>query len=80
MTPADILALIPAHYLPWITVLIAVCAAVATKLPPPAPTATGWYPAVYAAVNWVALNFGQARNASAPAAPTNTTTTQGTTP
>lgn len=53
--------------LPYITAGIAVCAAVATLLPHPAAGATGLYPAIYAAINFVAFNFGKARNATASA-------------
>ena len=64
------LAAIPgaAPLLPYIAAAIAICAAVATVLPHPAAGATGLYPAIYAAVNFIAFNFGKARNAGAPAA------------
>ena len=51
--------------LPYITALIAVCAALAPMLPPPAgPSAYGTF---YSVVNFIGLNLGHARNASAPA-------------
>jgi hypothetical protein len=43
-----------------------VCAAVAAALPHPTAGAKGLYPAIYAAVNFIAFNFGKARNADAP--------------
>ncbi len=63
------LAAIPgaAPLLPYIAVAIAICAAVAAALPHPAAGATGLYPAIYAAVNFIAFNFGKARNAGAQA-------------
>jgi hypothetical protein len=59
-----------APILPYITAVIAVCAAVAAVLPHPAAGATGLYPVIYAAVNFVAFNFGKARNANAAASAT----------
>jgi hypothetical protein len=53
--------------LPYITAVIAVCAAVATVLPRPVDGATGVYRAFYAVVNFIAFNVGKARNAD-PAA------------
>ena len=59
--------------LPYITTAIALCAAAAAILPHPAAGATGLYPVIYAVVNFIACNFGKARNAgvsaSTPAAP-----------
>ena len=54
--------------LPYITAIIAVCAAVATVLPRPAAGGTGVYRVLYAVVNFIALNFGKATN-TGPAAP-----------
>jgi len=51
--------------LPYIAFGVAVCAALATTLKPPA--APGWYSILYGLVNFVALNFGHAKNATAPA-------------
>jgi hypothetical protein len=65
--------------LPYLAALIAVCAAIAVVLPHPATGATGVYPAIYAVVNFIAMNFGRAANADggtvakapeAPAEPT----------
>jgi len=68
------LAAIPgaAPLLPYLAAVIAICAAVAVVLPHPASGATGFYPAVYAVVNFIAMNFGRAANATSkpPAAPT----------
>ena len=65
------LAAIPGatHFLPYLTAVVALCAAVAVALPRPNGGATGFYPVFYAVVNFIALNFGQAKNASAPASP-----------
>jgi hypothetical protein len=49
--------------LPYIAFGVAVCAALATRLKPPA--APGWYSILYGLVNFVALNFGHAKNATA---------------
>jgi hypothetical protein len=52
--------------LPYLPVVIAVCAAVAATLPHPAAASTGAYPAIYAVVNFIALNIGKAKNAATP--------------
>lgn len=52
--------------LPYIAALIAVFTALAATLPPP-KVVTGWYAQMYRVVNFVAMNFGHARNATAPA-------------
>ena len=57
------------HFLPYLTAVVAICAAVAVALPHPGSGATGIYPVFYAVVNFIALNFGQAKNAGAPATP-----------
>lgn len=63
---------------PYITLTIAVCAAVATILPAPGPDASPVWVAIYRALNLVGANFGRARNADdAKASPP---TTQGTKP
>jgi hypothetical protein len=63
-----LLAAIPAArpWLPYIPMAIAVCAAVAAALPHPAANTVGLYPTIYAVVNFIACNFGKARNADAP--------------
>ena len=57
----------PGPLLPYIAAAIALCAAIAVALPHPAAGTTGIYPAIYAVVNFIALNFGHARNNDAPA-------------
>lgn len=52
-------------YLPYLAALGICCAAIATVMPPPKST-TGVYAAVYKTVNFLGLNFGHARNATAP--------------
>ena len=47
-------------FLPWITLLVSLCAAVATVLTK--PTKPGWYAALHGAVNAIGLNFGRAKN------------------
>ena len=63
-----LLAAIPGAgpWLPYIPVAIAVCAALSAALPRPAAGSAGFYPVIYAAVNFIACNFGKARNANAP--------------
>ena len=56
--------------LPYLTAAIAVCAAVAAVLPHPPAGAAGLYPVIYAVVNFIAFNFGKARNANATASAT----------
>ena len=64
MDASTLLAMVPAHYLPYATAAVAVCAAVATVLPAPAAKGTV-YAAIYDGVNFIALNFGHAKNAGA---------------
>ena len=62
-------AYLPQQYWPYIAALVTVCAGVATIMPPPGATgvtATPAYGAVYKAINWVAFNFGHAKNGSGP--------------
>lgn len=49
--------------IPYVAALVALCAALAPVLKPSAPGATGVYPGLYAAVNFIALNVGHAKNA-----------------
>ena len=51
-----------APFVPYLTAAVAVCATLATVLPKPAVD-TGVYAGVYRSVNYIALNFGHARNA-----------------
>ena len=66
MDPSTLLSMIPAPYLPYAFAAVAACAAVATVLPPP-KTSGGIYAGLYHTVNFIALNFGHAKNASMPA-------------
>lgn len=73
MDPWTLLASIPGigPYLPWITAVVTVCAALAMIAP--GPQATGWtsspvYRFVYAMLQWCALNKGHATALSSPAA------------
>ena len=55
---------------PWVTGAIAVTAVLATQIPPPPATPAtiaqkAWY-WTYRSVNFVAINFGHARNATDP--------------
>jgi hypothetical protein len=62
------------EYVPYITAAITIAAGVAIVLPPPADTGVrSWaaYGAAYRGVQWVALNFGHARNANDPKAKPN---------
>jgi hypothetical protein len=51
---------------PYVAVVVAVCAALATVLPPPKLPASGWYPVLYGLINHLALNVGRATNVGAP--------------
>lgn len=66
-----IVAAVPAlaPYATYLCIVIAVNAVIAPYLKPPAMPAHGWYPVVYALVNWVARNVRNARNANAPVPP-----------
>lgn len=61
------LASIPAigPELPYIIAAVAACATLAAKLPP--PKGNRWYGWLYGTVNFIGINFGHARNATAPA-------------
>lgn len=54
---------------PTLASVVGFAAVLARFLPPPAVPASGVYPIVYAVVNAVAMNGGQARNANAPRPP-----------
>ena len=67
LTP--ILALIPPQDLVYVPALWGVCSLLASLMPPPGNgTVTGnpAYAAAYKLVNFLAINLGHARNASAP--------------
>jgi len=51
--------------LPYLTALVALAAAIAPFVPPPSVPASGFYPIVYGAINFLAFNVGHARNATA---------------
>lgn len=55
--------LLPEHWLGWITIIVTICAALATVLPVPAQSSTAVYRGVYAVIQWIAFNLGKARNA-----------------
>ena len=59
-------------YLPYITLAMALCAAVATVLPPPGPDANPLWVAAYRLVNMVGANVGHAKNAADAPKPTTT--------
>lgn len=52
--------------LPYVILLIVICAFLGTVVPPPATAGSGIYAVFYSIVNGFALNFGHARNATAP--------------
>lgn len=54
-------------WLPYIILAIVVCTVLAACLPPPTPTSSQLYQALYRLVQWVAFNIGHATNASDPA-------------
>jgi len=61
---AALLAMIPREYLAYVTGAVAVCGVLATMLRAPVDTSPQWYRVVYKGVNFVALNFGHARNSA----------------
>ncbi|MEJ0015734.1 MAG: hypothetical protein WDN25_04060 [Acetobacteraceae bacterium] len=56
-----------APYLPILLAIAGLCAAAAAVLPP--PKRQGAYFLAYTAINWIGMNLGHARNASAPPVP-----------
>lgn len=66
MEPLDLLSALPAHWLPYIAAAVAAASALATLLPAPKLPASGWYPILYHAVNWIALNIRHAKNKGMP--------------
>ena len=73
MDPSTLLSMAEATFpriVPWVTGAIAITAVLATQIPPPPATPAtlaqkAWYWA-YRSVNFVAINFGHARNATDP--------------
>lgn len=61
----NVLSLIPTQYLPYITAAITIAAVLAVVMPAP-KTTSGLYYWLYQAVNTIAINFGHAKNLSAP--------------
>lgn len=47
-----------------LSALVAVCAVLASRLPPPAPGSTSFYASFMGAVNFFAFNHGKAANAA----------------
>lgn len=63
----DLIALISAipgigPALPYLSLFVAICAAIATKLPAPAGSTS--YGVFYQVVNFIGMNFGEAKNAN----------------
>jgi len=55
-------SLVPQSYTGYFTAAVTICAALATVIP---PQSSGALALIYKFVNFVALNFGQAKNATA---------------
>lgn len=68
MDPVTLLNSIPGvgPYIPYVTLAIAIGAAVSMVLPAPSASAGAVYKALYAVVQWCALNKGHGVNLSAP--------------
>ncbi len=64
MSLQELLALCPESWAVWITFAVTICAAVAVILPVPSENTSAWYKAPYTAIQWVAFNWGKAKNAS----------------
>lgn len=52
--------------IPYITLAVAIASMVAAVIPPPAPASSTAYAAFYAVIHRIALNWGNAKAASAP--------------
>ena len=50
----------------YLTTAGGLCLAASTVMPPPKPTGSRAYAVAYGVVNFIAFNFGQARNANSP--------------
>ena len=59
----DLLSLVPSEYLSYVTLAVAVCSALTMAIPAPSsdPLASVWK-----VLNFVALNFANAKNAAQP--------------
>ncbi|HVZ08477.1 hypothetical protein [Rhodopila sp.] len=70
MDLTNIIAAVPGvgPALPYLASAVSVCSALAVVLPRPNDTSNPAYGAAYKLVNFVALNFGNARNAAGNAA------------
>lgn len=55
--------IIPEHWIVGLTVVVTICAALATALPAPKPASSTVYRTIYAVIQWIACNFGKAKNA-----------------
>lgn len=68
MDPLTALMAIPGvgPYLPYVTIAMALASVLATVLPPPVADGNTAYAMIYNTVNFLAINFGHAKNASAP--------------
>jgi hypothetical protein len=62
-----LLSAVPLAWVPYVTFAVTAGSALGAALPPPKQPISGWYPVVYGVANWIGLNFGHARNATAPA-------------
>ena len=62
----DFLALIPTQYRPYVLAVGGVASIIAALLPPPAAGSAGAYATLYRVVNFAAVNFGYAKNSTAP--------------
>ena len=54
------------NYGELVLAIVGLCAAVAALLPAPKDTDGKWYRGLYKVLNLLAVNFGHARNATAP--------------
>lgn len=69
-------SLIPEEYLVYVTTLVAFCAALAVFLPAPSESSNVFYTYGYKAVQWIALNFGNATNANSTSVASSTTNSE----
>ncbi len=63
----DILTgLVSETWIACITAFVTCCAAISVALPPPGESSGKAYKTIYRVVQWIALNFGRAKNAGDP--------------